>query len=56
MDYGGGLRVNCRFRRGEPSTIIRTREAWTRVRPRVRVEQRVQAGGLLGRFGQQGQD
>ena len=56
MDYGDGLRVNCRVRRGEPSTIIRTREAWTTVRPRVKVEQRVQAGGLVGRLGQQGQD
>ena len=34
MDYGDGLRVNCRVRHGGQSTIIRTREAWTRVRPR----------------------
>ena len=56
MDYGDGLRVNCRVRHGGQSTIIRTREAWTRVRPRVRVEQKVQVGGRAGRLGQQGQD
>ena len=36
--------------------IQRPREAWTRVRPRVRVEQRVQVGGRVGRLGQQDQD
>ena len=41
MDYVHGLRVNCMVR-----------ESWTRVRPRVRVGQRVQVGGLVGRLGQ----
>ena len=31
-------------------------EVCTRVRPRVRVEQRVQVGGLVGRLGQQDRD
>ena len=52
MDYVHGLRVNCMVRGGE----ARTRESWTRVRPRVRVEQRVQVGGRVGRRGQQDQD
>ena len=52
MDYVHGLRVNCMVRGGE----ARTRESWTRVRPRVRVEQKVQVGGQAGRLGQQGQD
>ena len=36
MDYGDGLRVNCRVRGGNQvqSFIQRTREAWTRVRPK----------------------
>ena len=52
MDYVHGLRVNCRVRGGE----AKTREAWTRIRPRVRVEQKVQVGRLVGRLGQQDQD
>ena len=56
MDYGDGLRVNCRVRGGEPSAIISSESPG---RPgsgsdlRVRVEQRVQVGGLVGRIGQQ---
>ena len=52
MDYVHGLRVNCMVRGGE----ARTRESWTRVRPRVRVEQKVQVGGLVDRLGQQDED
>ena len=55
MDYGDGLRVNCRVRGGEPSTIISSKGPG-RPAPRsdrVRVEQRVQVGGLVGRLGQQ---
>ena len=56
MDYGDGLRVNCRVRGGEPSAIISSKGLG---RPGlgsdlgVRVEQRVQVGGLVGRLGQQ---
>ena len=44
MDYGDGLRVNCRVRGGEPSVVILSKEPG---KPRpgsdlgVRVEQRV---------------
>ena len=56
MDCSDGLRVNCRVRGGEPSAIISSKgpgrpgsgsDLW------VRVEQRVQVGGLVGRLGQQ---
>ena len=59
MDYDDGLRVNCRVRGGEPRAIILSKGPG---RPGpgsdlgVMVEQKVQAGGLVGRLGQQGQD
>ena len=59
MDCSDGLRVNCRVRGGEPSALILSKGPG---RPGpgsdlgVRVEQRVQVGGLVGRLGQQGQD
>ena len=56
MDCSDGLRVNCRVRGGEPRAIISSKGLG---RPGlgsdlgVRVEQRVQVGGLVGRLGQQ---
>ena len=56
MDCSDGLRVNCRVRGGEKSAIISSKGPG---RPGpgsdlgVRVEQRVQVGGLVGRLGQQ---
>ena len=59
MDYSDGLRVKCRVSGGEPSVVILSKEPG-RPRPRsdlrVRVEQRGQVGGLVGRLGQQGQN
>ena len=57
MDYGDAQSELQGQRWGTKCThlIQGPREACTRVRPRVRVEQRVQAGGLVGRLGQQGQ-
>ena len=59
MDRGDGLRVNCRVRDGEPSAIILSKGAGRPAPgsdPGVRVEQRVQVGGLVDRLVQQGQD
>ena len=59
MDCSDGLRVNCRVRGGEPSALISSKSSG---RPApgsdlgVRVEQRVQVGGRVGRLGQQDQD
>ena len=39
------LRTKCNH------LIRKPREAWIRVRPQVRVEQKVQVGGLVGRLG-----
>ena len=56
MDCSDGLRVNCRVSGGEPSVVILSKEPG---RPGpgsdlgVRVEQRVQVGGPVGRLGQQ---
>lgn len=56
MDCSDGLRVNCRVSGGEQKAIILSKEPG---RPgpgsdlRVRVEQRGQVGGLVGRLGQQ---
>ena len=59
MDCSDGLRVNCKVRGGEPSVIISSKGP-ERPAPGsdlgVRVEQKVQVGGLVGRLGQQGQD
>jgi len=58
MDYGDGLRVNCRVRGGEPSAIISSKGPGRPAPgsdPGVRVEQWVQLGGLAGRLGQQDQ-
>ena len=59
MDYGDGLRVNCRVRGGEPSAIISSKGPGRPAPgsdPGLRVEQWVQFGGLVGRLGQQDQD
>ena len=59
MDYSDGLRVNCRVRGGERSAIISSKGSGRPgpgSDPGVRVEQRVQSGGLVGRLGQQDQD
>ena len=59
MDYGDGLRVNCRVRDGESSAIISSKgPGWPLPGsdPGVRVEQRVQIGGLVDRLGQQDGD
>ena len=59
MDCSDGLRVNCRVRGGEKSAIISSKGPG---RPGpgsdlgVRVEQRVQVGGLVGRLGKQARD
>ena len=59
MDCSDGLRVNCKVRGGEPSVIISSKGP-ERPAPGsdlgVRVEQRVQVGGRVGRLGQQDQD
>ena len=59
MDYGDGLRVNCRVSGEEPSAIISSkgpRRPAPGSDPGVRVEQWVQVGGLVGRLGQQDQE
>ena len=59
MDCSDGLRVNCRVRDGEPSAIILSKGAGRPAPgsdPGVRVEQRVQVGGRIGRLGQQDRD
>ena len=59
MDYGDGLRVNCRVRDGESSAIISSKGPGRPASgsdPGVRVEQGVQDGGLVGRLGQPAQD
>ena len=59
MDRGDGLRVNCRVRDGESSAIISSKGPGRPASgsdPGVRVEQRVQVGGLVDRLVQQGQD
>lgn len=56
MDCSDGLRVKCRVSGGEPSAIISSKGPG-KTGPGsdlgVRVEQRVQVGGVVGRLGQQ---